>query len=270
MAVAVFLALQRLTPVWDRMAERQMGELSIRFRKLGLDEERMLLLLRLWGVTLVCGTAFIWIWLGKPPLACVFAFLVYVAPRHILDFLVRYRTRLIRDQLVGVTVGVGNAVGAGLSLAQAIKSVSEIAPRPLVTELRRISFQFDRGRPLQEAIEEVRQRLDLESFTLFAVALAVAHKRGGRINDTLQRISTTLQERQRLERKIEAETSAGRQTVLILSICPALFLVMFSWMNPESTSLLWTRLDGQCVLVVVAILVYIGVRWASRIMNVEF
>jgi tight adherence protein B len=268
-AIGIAMFVGRFAPIWDRLADRQMGRLSRRFQQLSLSEERLQLFLRVWGVVLVSGTVTLCWALDKPPLALVFGFLAYMAPRHMLDALIRRRSRLLRDQLVAASVGIGNGVRAGLSLAQAIESVGNATPKPLADELRRICFQFERGRPLLEAIEDVRGRLDLEPFTLFAVALEVAHKRGGRLSETLQRISASLQENRRLERRIESETSTGRQTVVILSVFPLIFLLTFALLDPHSTGLLWSRLDGQCLLAVVAILVYAGASWANHIMKME-
>ncbi len=122
---------------------------------------------------------------------------------------------------------------------------------------------------MAEAIEEVRQRLLLESFTLFAIAVQTSLERGGRINEALLRIGDSLRENQRIERKMEADTAAGRREVLILSLFPLLFAFMLNFMDPVNTSKLVSTLPGQCVVLVVAGLVYCGARWALKMMDVQ-
>ena len=92
-------------------------------------------------------------------------------------------------------------------------------------------------------------------------------ERGGRITEALERISRSLQENQRLERKLEADTESGRKVVVMLAAFPAVFLGLFYFLNPEGTALLFTTILGQVVLVFVIVMVYAAVRWANRILT---
>jgi tight adherence protein B len=266
---AVALGLWGIGPYWDLLAARQMGLLAERFRRLGLSEPQLQFCLRMWGLLLVGWLFVVGVLLRMPPVAVVSVGLIYLAPRHILDFLICRRERILRHQLVAATVAMGNAVKAGLSLAQAIENVSRETPLPLRNELTRIVRDFERGRPLKEAIEQVRGRLQLEAFTLFALAIETALERGGRVNQSLERISNSLLENQRLERKLEAETSAGRQVVLILACFPAGFAGLLYLLDATSTALLFTTLAGQFVLCAAMLLVYAGSNWAAHIMRFE-
>lgn len=266
---SVALFAWRVTPLWDGFAAGRMGELQERFEQLSMDGKLLAIALRLWGIALLVGSILLWTALRSPPLACVYAGLVYVAPRIIMDYLIRRQSQLLRAQLVPAALGVGNAVKAGLSLAQSLQTISEETPQPLAGVLRRIVFEFERGRPLKEAMENVRDRLKLEPFSLFSLAIETSIERGGRVNEALERISSSLQEQQRLERKLDAATSAGQQVVLVLALFPLAFLGMFYSMDPGTTSLLFTTWTGQFVLVAVIGLVYVGVRWALQILRLE-
>ncbi len=101
------------------------------------------------------------------------------------------------------------------------------------------------------------------------MAVQTSLKRGGRVNEALLRISNSLREHQRIERKMEADTSAGRREVLMLSLFPAVFGLLLYIMAPDSTSQLITTLPGQFVLLVVASLVYVGAKWALKLMDVQ-
>jgi tight adherence protein B len=203
------------------------------------------------------------------PVAFIAVYLVYVAPRIYLQQEIARRTMLLRDQLVGTVTALANATRAGLSLAQGIANVAAETPEPLANELNRISRDYRGGRPLSASLVDARTRLKLDSFTLFASALLVSLERGGRITEALERIGKSLQENQRLERKLEADTQSGKKVVVILAIFPFAFLVMFYFLNPEGTSLLFTTVLGQIVLLVVIVLVYFAVRWAQSILDVD-
>jgi Flp pilus assembly protein TadB len=66
---------------------------------------------------------------------------------------------------------------------------------------------------LPESLRAAKDRLNIDSFTLFAAAILVSLERGGRITDALERISHSLQELQRIERKLEVDTASGKKVV---------------------------------------------------------
>jgi tight adherence protein B len=267
--IATGLSVYVLVPCWDYLAARQMGTLKDSFDRLGADGNKLRLFLRIWGLTFTAVVVVLGWLLRMPPLAVVAAGLLYMAPRHVLDYVVLRRKQVLSDQMVTAAVAIGNAVKAGLSIAQAIENVSRQIPLPLGSELTRIAVQFERGRPLKEAIEEVRHRLRLEAFTLFALAIEAALEHGGRVNESLSRISESLLDNQRLNRKLAAETSSGRQVVFILAAFPAVFGALMLLLDPHSTSLLFMTLAGQCVLAVAVLCVYAGACWAARIMRIS-
>jgi tight adherence protein B len=269
-ATAAALATVRIGPVWDAIANWQMGELAARFRRLSLSEEKLRLTLRVWGVAWVASIYLLWFVANMPPLAVFVGFIVYVAPRYILDYLVRRRSQKLRDQLVGSAVALANAVKAGLSIAQGFETVAAETPRPLKAELDRIVFEYQHGRPLREAIDAMRTRLNLEEFTLFALAVQVTLDKGGRLNEALDRICNSLREKQRLERKLTASTAAGQHAVIMLTMAPLAFLVGLSLFDREYYRVVFHLLTGQALLAVTCMLVYLGGRWAWKIINFEF
>jgi tight adherence protein B len=266
---AVGLGVWRFAPIWDGLAMRQMGELAVRFKRLGLDSGQLKLALRCWGAAVPTVGVLLGPVLHMYPLAALAAALAYVAPRHLLDWLILRRSRLLANQMVGAASGLANSVRAGLSIAQGMEALAAEVPLPLGREFRRIAFEYQRGRPIREAIDQVRQRLQIEPFTLFALAIEVTLDRGGRINEVLERLSRSLQENERLARKLEADTAAGVQAVLILAIFPAGFLGMFALFDPPSIGFLFSTVIGQLAVAAIALLVYLGASWAWRIVRVK-
>ncbi len=258
-----------LLPLWDLLVAKQLGELVDRYNRLSLDSQKLYFALRVWGLALI--SLFLTLWLGAKmlPVALVVTGIVYATPRHALDFLLRRRARLLRDQLVTATTRLGNAVKAGLSIAQGIDAVAQDTPAPLSAELKRITHDYNHGRPLREAIDAVRQRLNLEEFTLFALAIEVAIDRGGRINEALDRIGASLAEHQRVERRLEAETANGRRVVQILSCFPVIFMLLYLVAAPGLTGYLYSTLGGHLVLSAVIALVYLGYRYATHILSID-
>ena len=243
--IAVFLALHSWQSVWDRIAQRYVADLMPTIQAMQIDESRIPKFLRIWGGCMLLAGSLLFI---APPLAVPGIYFVYIAPRLYLKRLIAHRRSLIRDQLVGATEALANTSRAGLSLAQGLEAVARDTPQPLSGELRGIVRDFEGGLPLQQSIDQTKSRLEHDSFTLFASTMLTSLERGGRITDALERISKSLLENQRLERKMETETASGRRVLLILAVFPLLFLLLFLVVFPAGTVMLLTSLIGQIVL----------------------
>jgi tight adherence protein B len=266
---AVYLAAGSAGSVWDQVTRRYVADITPMLDSLSIDRSRLPGYLRIWGVALVAAFVVVAFVMGMPPVALAAVYMVYVAPRIALDFMIRRRRALLRDQMVAATIALANTTRAGLSLAQGLETVSNETPEPLAAELRRISHEYKHGRPLPEALRAAKERLNIDSFTLFAAAILVCLERGGRITDALERISHSLQELQRIERKLEVDTASGAKVVYILTGFPLFFLGLSYVTNPEGTVTVFQSIVGQVVLLVVIALAYFSFRWSQRILAIE-
>jgi tight adherence protein B len=267
--VAVLLALHSGGAVWDDVTSRYVADITPKLDSLSIDHATLPKYLRIWGISLVAAFVIVAFILRMPPVALAAVYLVYVSPRIILDFMIRKRRAMLRDQMVSATVALANTSRAGLSLAQGLETIGTETPEPLAAELRRIVHEYRHGRPLSEAIRATKERLKIESFTLFSAAILVCLERGGRITDALERISHSLQELQRIERKLEVDTAAGTKVVYILTVFPVIFLGISYMTNPDGTNALLHTFSGQFVLLVVIALTYVSFRWSQRILAIE-
>jgi tight adherence protein B len=266
---AAYLGALWFGAAWDEVSKRYVTDLLGHMRALNLSEQAVRRWMRIWGWGLLGCFIVLGLLLRMPLLAAAIDVLMLLAPRYVLRYLVEKRKTLLRDQMVGATVALANASRAGLSLAQGLATIGAETPEPLAAEIRRISNEYERGRPLQEAIETTRRRLDIDAFTLFASAIQTSLDRGGKITEALERISHSLQENQRLERKLAADTESGRQVVVILALFPLAFLGGFYLLDPYGVGLLFSTLVGQATLIFIGALVYASVRWSVSILNID-
>ncbi len=268
LALAVFSGLVIVTPLWDALAERYCKTLSQRFIDLGIPILQLRLILRVWGLA-VLGSVAIGFFVGAIPLGIAVGLFIVTMPSHILKFFIARRETKLRDQMVLASKAMANSVQVGMSLKQAFEIITVDTNYPLRKEFERIVFEVNHGRLMADVLQQVRDRLNIDAFSMFAAAIGVNLERGGHLNEPLERISYSLQENQRLDRKLAADTSAGRHMLFILALFPLLFLVFFSTVDPAGTSLLVKTFIGQLILVGVGGIVYLGVKWGQRVMAIE-
>lgn len=266
--VAATAVAGQLVPTLDLVIKTRIGSLVDQAEALELRLQLIRRCLQLWCVIMIVLPITLVV-MGRWGIAIGLTLAIYTLPNHVMQYLIARRKTLIRDQLIVAMQGLSNTVESGLTLNLGIVEVAKDAPQPIAGILRRISSDFDRGRPLAEAIEDVRVRLNLECFTLFASAIQLSLKNGGRLNCTLGRIASSLNEHQKMERKIEADTASGRREVLLLSLFPLILGGMLFVMDSEKANLLHSTTLGQVVVLIVGALVYAGASWASRIADIE-
>ena len=269
----VFLSVASLAyfvvPAWDELAGKYIQDLKPRLLALNIEEETVLNILRWWGVGFVSILFFIGIVLAKPIIAAGLFMILILVPRIVLDQMISERKIKIRDQLVAATVGLANTTRAGLTLAQGLANISSDIPNPLGGEFQRIVRNYESGQPLKQSIRDVKNRLDIESFNVFASSVLVAMDQGGNISQALDKISTGLAEQQRLERKIESTSAGGRKLAFVLGMFPPAFLLGFYLLDPDSVGLMFSAILGQIILVGIGFMVFGAVRWCVRILDIE-
>lgn len=269
MGVAVFLMARWGGPIWDAVARRQVADLTPRMQQLSLDTGRLRIWQRWWGLTMAVTFLLCLLVLKIPLIGAMAIYVIYILPRVVLEIMIARRRSLLRDQMVGASILLSNATRAGLSLAQGLEAVGKENPEPLASEFRRLVREYQRGRPLGEALRDAKVRLNLDGFTLLVNAVLTCLERGGRVTDALERLSRSLQENQRLERKIDADTASGRLVVIILGVFPFGFLLVFYLMSPDIVGLLFSSIVGQIVVVIIGVMVYASIKWAQRILAID-
>jgi Flp pilus assembly protein TadB len=264
--LAVALGGSYLIVTLDELNGNYQADIIDRMNRLGLPTGYVPYLLRLrWPLALL---VFLSVWLGLHmlPVGIILGLLSWRGVSLWLEFnLERNRTR-VRDQLVTTGRNLATQVRAGLPLLQGLAAVATNLPAPLGVLLRQLVNHCNQGRPLKVALLDLKNRLRLDGMAIVALALIVAEERGGELPQVLDRITHSLEEAQRVERKRESDTAAGRLVVYILTIFPLVFLGIFFFLDPEGTSLIFSLVEGQIVLCLGGILTYISWRWSQAIL----
>lgn len=264
--LAVGLAVIGSADVVDWLNARYLADLGDRMERLGMDSRPLRGWMRFRWLSSIGAFVVIGLWFHMIPVGFLSIFLTYYLIGQWLEGRLVKRRQLLRDQLVGATRALAAQVRAGLPLTEALASISSDMPEPLGGLLRRAVNQSEQGRALKAILLEMKERLRIESFSLLVVAILIAEDRGGRLADVLERIGHSLQEQQRVERKRESDTAAGRLLVNILASFPAIFLGMFYLLDPEGTRLVFSTLLGQLILCVVAGIAVGSLLWGRRIL----
>ncbi len=197
------------------------------------------------------------------------AVLMAAGPWYLVRRAAQARRAKIEDQLADALVMFSAAIRAGLSIPQSLELLALETPKPISQEFHQIVGEYKLGQPLEKTLTEAKERLRSENFVLFAAALLASRESGGRLNETVERISHSVVELQRLERKVVSETAQARKSAVYMAIVPVLLLVVYAFIDPENTERLFTTLPGQIILSVAFVLNVVAYLWALKILKAD-
>ncbi len=203
-----------------------------------------------------------------PILGLAVSGVLFLAPWYFVRRWAHLRRQLIDDQMADAMVSLASAIRAGLSLPQSLEILANQSPRPISQEFQQIVGEYQMGKTMEKCLDEARERLRSENFALFAAAMQASRSSGGRLNETVERIAVSVREMQRLERKIQADTSQARTSAFYMALVPIAILAIYYFVvDPESTSRLFTSVLGQIFLCTSLVLNLVAYLWARQILN---
>ncbi|MDW8037472.1 MAG: type II secretion system F family protein [Thermoguttaceae bacterium] len=242
-------------------------DLADKLTRLRYSTRRLRSYVTLWLIAMGASFFGFWLVLDSWIFAIVITLLLSGLPWYVIRRLAEYRRQKIEDQLADAMVTLANAIRAGLSLPQALEMLAAQSPRPINTEFHQIVGEYKLGKTLERTLLEAKDRLKSENFALFAAAMLASHESGGRLNETVERIAQSVLELQRLERKIMSETAQARKSAIYMAIVPAFVLVVYYFVDPENTRLLFVTAFGQFILAIALLLNIIAYFWARKILS---
>ncbi len=164
---------------------------------------------------------------------------------------------------------ISRALRAGHSLAAGINLVAEEMPDPIAREFGRCYDEQNLGIPLEEALEEMTNRVPNMDLRFFATAVILQRQTGGDLAEILDKIGHLIRERFKIWGAIQALTGEGRLSgIVLLALPPVLFVVMFK-LNPDYCMLLFNDPLGQKMLAGAVVMQAIGAYVIRKIIRIK-
>jgi tight adherence protein B len=196
----------------------------------------------------------------------LFAFLV---PPVVLSFLASRKKRQFEGLLPDTLQLLSSTLRAGYSMMQGVEAVSQEAAEPMGKELRRVVTEARLGRPLEEALEGVAERMESEDFGWAVMAIRIQREVGGNLAELLLTVADTMTQRERLRRDVSALTAEGRMSAYVLGGLPIGLGFVLWTMNPEYIGRLFETGLGQVMLGLSILAMAAGFAWMFKIIKIE-
>jgi tight adherence protein B len=170
----------------------------------------------------------------------------------------RRERRLFGDQLADHLAVVGGSLRVGHSLTGALTSALDEAPDPARREFARAVADERLGMPLEEALEDVAERMDNREVEHISLLAKLQREAGADAGEMVDQVVTTVRERQELRRMVRTLTAQGRFSQLVLTLLPIGSLSFLTFAYNDYVQPLYTTTPGNIVLGVAAVLLFLG------------
>ncbi|HAH88019.1 MAG TPA: secretion system protein [Armatimonadetes bacterium] len=173
------------------------------------------------------------------------------------------------NQIIDALEMIASSLRSGFSFIRAMQMVAQELPPPISTEFRRVVYEINVGRPLDEALRGVVTRIGSYDFDLVVTAVTIQLQVGGNLADILETISSTLRDRIQVISEMNSLTAESRISAGILMLLPVVLAVALSVLNPKYMSTLTTDPLGHVMIGSAVMLQVIGWLIMKKMMSMD-
>ena len=207
---------------------------------------------------------------AEPLLAVLFMLVGLGVPLVVLQVAASRRRKAFDRQLPDVLSTIASTLRAGHGLRPAIRAIADDGSPPASEEFSRVLGEERLGRPLDQALAGMCERIGSADFEYVATAVNVQSQVGGSMAGLFDTLSETVRERQRHARKVHALTSMGRLSAAILISLPFGLVLIMSVINPSYMAPLFTTATGHLLIGFCLVSMTIGGLILKRIVTVGY
>jgi len=179
------------------------------------------------------------------------------------------RQKTMAEQLPDVLSILASSLRAGHSFLQALDQVAGEIKDPSAGEFHRVVSEIRLGRSIDDAMNEMAERVGSEDMRWAVMAVNIQRQVGGNLAEVLDIVANTVRERAYVQRQVRVLSAEGRLSIAILTALPFGIFFYLALVNPEYVSPLFTTMIGRILLLVGATLMALGVFVMTRIVRID-
>ncbi len=209
--------------------------------------------------------------LGKSVVSAIaIAIIGFAIPPMIVSRSKQKRLVLFNKQLGESLVIMSNCMKSGYSFQQAIESTVEEMQAPISVEFGRVVRELNYGVPLQEALGNMKDRVNNEDFNIMVSAVLTSTQIGANLSDMLQTISHTIQDRISMRDEVRVLTAQGRISGIIVGLLPIALMLILMLINPNYIQSFLDEELGRIMLMIGACMELLGFLIIRRIIDIKY
>lgn len=173
-------------------------------------------------------------------------FSLFLVPYFLYEHAKHQSALEIAHMMPSIFRTIAVALGSGLTLSQSIEYVSKHTEGIVSENFYIADMQIKCGFPIEEAIEDLAERLDAPGVNLLASALVISHRTGSPLKSLLQKTAELVELQEKNQRLIATKTAQVRLSARIVCLLPVVLLIVLSLLSPDFQKGLFTPSGVIC------------------------
>ncbi len=206
----------------------------------------------------------IWVDLGVPFVAAL------GIPRWVVGFLAKRRTKAFTEAFADAIDVIVRGIKSGLPVHDCLRIISHESPAPLGPEFQRLVENLAVGLTMDQAMEQMYERMPTSELRFFSIVLAIQQKTGGNLAEALGNLSAVLRARKLMREKIKALSSEAKASAFIIGSLPPAVVGLISVTAPAYMALMFTDPRGKLMLLGGVIWMGLGIFVMRKMINFKF
>lgn len=183
------------------------------------------------------------------PLVTLAAMLLGAAgPVLYVLFRAKRRMAALDEQLPDILITIAASLKAGHSFRQGLQAVVDEGQPPAADEFKRVLTETSLGRPMDDALQEMAERLGSKNLEFVITAVTIQRQVGGSLAGIFDMVADTVRQRQQFIRKIKGLTAMGRMSAYVLVGLPFFLAATFTMVNAQYMHPLWYTSAGHKII----------------------
>ncbi len=177
------------------------------------------------------------------------------------------RIQAFENQLPDLLIGVAASLKAGHSFKQALQAIVDDGAEPAAKEFKRVLTETRLGRPLDDALGDMAERVGSNNLSFIVTAVAVQSQVGGSLATLFDMVADTVRNRQQFARKIKALTAMGRMSAYVLVALPFFLAAALALLNPGYMAPLFNTSTGHKMIMLSLAMMAVGSLLLKKIVS---
>ncbi len=188
-------------------------------------------------------------------------------PIGVVWYRARRRLMALEDQLPDLLTTLAASLKAGHSFRQGIQAVVDEGLPPASKEFKRVLTETSLGRPMDDALAEMAERVGSENLSFVVTAVTIQRQVGGSLAGIFDMVAEAVRNRQQFARKIRSLTAMGKMSAYVLLALPFFIAGALTLMNPDYMSSLYHTSIGHMLIATGLTMMFFGTLVLKKIVS---
>jgi tight adherence protein B len=179
------------------------------------------------------------------------------------------RQKKMAEQLADVLSILASSLRAGHGFLQSLDQVASEISEPSASEFHRVVSEIRLGRPIDEAMIAMADRIGSEDMRWAVIAVNIQREVGGNLAEVLDIVAKTVRERAYIHRQVRVLSAEGRISIAILAALPIGLFLYLAITNPDYVTPLFKDPIGQILLIAGGTLMGLGILVMKKMVRID-